>query len=214
MGFFILTNMENFQNKPNCLIIVHLSNKAKKTQIWSYSIVEWFGIVTAKIILKNKYQKIIVCNAKRASINELKNEIARLPKHESLDIILNVHGLKTGIFLFENEFISISTFCELFKHHNLRLVYSTACYGKYHLQDWMKVNARSAIGASAVNGNALTEYPIFLCNWKRGYNSENAIQKASFRLLNRFQDIIARRIFGFKEVNSNKTIFGKTTINN
>jgi len=213
VGFFILTNMEDFQNKPNCLVIAHLGNKTKKSQRWSYSIVEWFGIFTAKIILKNTYKKMIVCNAKSASITEIKREVELLPQHESLDIILNVHGLKTGIFLFENEFIPISTFCELFKQHKLRLVYSTACYGKYHLQEWANVKAKSAIGAAAVNGNALTEYPFFLYYWKKEHFSEVALQKSSFIKLNQLQDIIARKIFGFKEVNSSKTILGKAHIN-
>ena len=204
--------MEDFQNKPNCLVIAHLGNKTKKSQRWSYSIVEWFGIFTAKIILKNTYKKMIVCNAKSASITEIKREVELLPQHESLDIILNVHGLKTGIFLFENEFIPISTFCELFKQHNLRLVYSTACYGKYHLQEWMYVNAKSAIGAEAVNGNAISEYPYFLYSWKMGLTSKMALQKASFYQLNRFQDSLARKAFGFKDVDSSKTISGNISI--
>jgi hypothetical protein len=212
VGFFILTKMEEFHHKPNCLIIAHLSNKAKKHQKWSYGFVEWLGIVTAKIVLKNTYNRIVVCNAKGASFAQIKREIAIFSKYESLDIILNVHGLKTGIFLFDNEFIPISTFCEIFKQHNLRLVYSTACYGKYHLQEWMNVNAKSAIGATAVNGNALSEYPFFLHYWKIGFTSTDALQRASFYQLNRIQDKIARKIFGFKDVDSSKTIIGKTTI--
>jgi hypothetical protein len=200
--------MKDLKIYSNLLIIAHLSNKAKKSQRLSYHIVEWFGVVTAKIILKKTYDKVIVCNAESASLIEIKKKIAVLSQHESLDIILNVHGLKTGIFLFENEFIPISTFCELFKQHNLRLVYSTACYGKYHLQEWMNVNAKSAIGAAAVNGNALSEYPFFLHYWKIGFTSSDALQRASFSQLNRIQDKIARKIFGFKKMDSSKTIIG------
>lgn len=205
--------MIDLKTNSNCLIIAHLSNKAKKSQRWGFNIVEWLGIITAKIILTNNYNKILVCRKKEAAIFEIKRKIAQIPQHETLDIILNVHGLKNGIFLFENEFIPISTFCELFKQHKLRLVYSTACYGKYHLQEWAKVKAKSAIGAAAVNGNALTEYPIFLYYWKKEHFSEVALQKSSFIKLNQLQDIIARKIFGFKEVNSSKTILGKAHIN-
>ena len=97
--------MIDLKTNSNCLIIAHLSNKAKKSQRWGFNIVEWLGIITAKIILTNNYNKILVCRKKEAAILEIKRKIAQLPQHETLDIILNVHGLKNGIFLFENEFI-------------------------------------------------------------------------------------------------------------
>jgi len=208
VGFFVSIEMKGSKQQSNCLIIAHLNNKSSIFQRWSYSIVQWMGIVSARLLLKNSYKSITVCVATDASFQQIQNKIAVLSQNEPLDIILNVHGLPNGIFLYKNEFISIASFCALFHNHNLRLVYSTACYGKSHLQEWMKVNAQSAIGAEGINGNALTEYPFFLYYWKKGCSATKALQKATFKNMNPLQDFTARKIFGFRNVNSNKSILG------
>lgn len=200
--------MKAFKQQSNCLIIAHLNNKSNIFQRWSYSAIQWMGIVSARLLLKNSYKSITVCSSSKASFQYIQNKITFLSQDEPLDIILNVHGLPNGIFLYKNEFISIASFCALFHNHNLRLVYSTACYGKSHLQEWMKVNAQSAIGAEGINGNALTEYPFFLYYWKKGYSATNSLQKATFENMNQLQDFIARNIFGFTNVNSSKSILG------
>jgi hypothetical protein len=62
--------MKDIKTFSNLLIIAHLSNKAKKSQRWGFNIVEWLGIITAKIILTNNYNKILVCGKKEAAILE------------------------------------------------------------------------------------------------------------------------------------------------
>ena len=88
----------------------------------------------------------------------------------------------------------------------LRVLYSTACYGKTHNDSFLRGGFRVASGAVGVNANAAVEYPLFIANWLADKRFKSAIQ-ATLPALTALQDRIAR--IKFPETNSVKAIDGR-----
>lgn len=82
-------------------------------------------------------------------------------------------GVKTPALAGEIKALSLA--------EKLRLVYSTACFGLSHADDFVKAGFTAAVGAKAVNANAAAEFPLLLAQWGGGARLQDASQSPTAR---------------------------------
>jgi hypothetical protein len=79
------------------------------------------------------------------------------------------------------------------------MVYSTACYGDSHSDDFVNAGFSVAIGAVAVKANAAVELPVFLNLWSWNWRLRDVLEAAESPLTRVPTDEAAR---GFGDVNN------------
>jgi hypothetical protein len=137
--------------------------------------------------------------------------LAREPQTKALDLFLVMHGSK-AVLHFEDGAVSTADLKTQLQDadlkNRLRLLYSTACYGATHANDFVEAGFRVVSGALGVNANGPYDYPAQLYHWSRGERYKSAVDAGNRRLGILTHDAIARAA-GFDDVNSEKIIEGK-----
>lgn len=87
------------------------------------------------------------------------------------------------------------------------MLYSTACFGKSHANEFVEAGFNAACGAQGVNANSATEYPAVLTMWAAGSRLTDAINLGENPLTRTPADVAATAA-GFVGVNSDKDIVG------
>jgi hypothetical protein len=132
----------------------------------------------------------------------------------AIDVIVNLHGAKNQLF-FEDGGVSTASlkndFLALNLGHKLRLLYSTACYGRSHADDFVGSGFNAASGAVGVNANSATEYPTVLTMWAASAKFRDALAEGENILTRKAADDLAK-MMGFSDANSDKVIYGNGTI--
>jgi hypothetical protein len=187
-----------------------------------YSIVEVLGRATSWVFLRYKYHSYTFLSPSNAGYEQL----IRILKEElederitSIDLFIMIHGKPQKLIFYHSgmekgkHFVDLSEIesdiSRLDHLNKLNLVYSTACYGASHNPFFIRSGFKSSVGATGVNTNAATEYPLFCSLWIMGMSSTKAIlfsQKGY-----RFFDIIAG-FLKYKDCNSEKECAGETRI--
>jgi hypothetical protein len=91
----------------------------------------------------------------------------------------------------------------------LRMVYSTACFGITHADNFVKAGFAAASGSKKVNANSPAEYPMFLSLWVAGFKFSDCINMAENRGVSIVTDAALNALFqDLGGVNSDKHIKG------
>jgi hypothetical protein len=147
------------------------------------------------------------------------NALALNSANRAVDVILAVHGHHENLVFHGQQAISASALCNQIaesipgdsERKRLRMLYSAACYGKDHADDFVsKAGFRVASGAKGVNANSAIEYPAFLLRWRMGQSFQDSL--AINPILNEAQDRLAKMLNEAWVVNSTKAIFGDEDI--
>jgi hypothetical protein len=137
--------------------------------------------------------------------------LAQDPQTKALDVFLVLHGSK-GVLHFDDGPIASSDLRTRIQaadlKHRLRLLYSTACYGATHADDFIEAGFRVVSGAKGVNANGPVDYPTQLHEWGEDKRYSAVVNAGNNRLGIWTHDAIARAL-GFDDVDSEKIVRGK-----
>lgn len=139
-------------------------------------------------------------------------EVTSMSSIKEVDVILHLHGGPNRLY-FANGSIRTSTLRDriaaLGAEKRLRALYSTACYGSTHADDFVSAGFTCASGAVAVNANSPIEFPVFLTMWASGFKFKDCINTAENHLGSIPFDVAARIALGDGyTVNSDKRVHG------
>jgi hypothetical protein len=158
----------------------------------------YIDVLTGSNVLSSSFIHRVITNAKK-------------PNVKALDVILVLHGLAGKLF-FDNGAVLSSELKTELKDANLmdrlRLLYSTACYGATHAQDFVDAGFRTVSGALGICTNGPFDFPVQLYNWSRGKTYKSVVIAGNHKIGLLTHDTLAKA-FGFEDVNSEKIIKGK-----
>lgn len=136
---------------------------------------------------------------------------------KAIDVIVVLHGVKDRVVFYNNTEAPAARL----KYHlaclpvrrQLRLLYSCACYGATHADDFVAAGFDAASGSLGVNANGLVEFPAVADALADGRTHRQGIEAGSAGLEE--QDAAIALATGLDDVNSEKKIFGdgNVTIN-
>jgi hypothetical protein len=199
------------------VIVTNLATLGRQDLQWLYAFMEVSGTTLAEGLGTTSYgivTKLIGRQATKAKfINTLKilNGTSAIKK---IDVILNLHGGQGKLYFADGD-LDTKQLATAIKALNavtkLRLLYSTACYGDSHADDFVTGGFTTAIGAVGVNANAATEYPTVLTMWGTGLKIRNVVATGG-NILTRGPADMAAQAIGFSQANSDKNIHGNKDI--
>lgn len=149
-----------------------------------YSALEAITVAVPRRLLSPLYAQTKVLSNQSATLSNLKDTLYRLaatPAIKAIDVIINTHGLDEELSFYngtwrmseiQEELLSPDApYTEATKNamkKKLRMLYSTACYGASHNNNWNAIGFDVSAGAIGVNANAEVEYAGVLGAWAAG----------------------------------------------
>jgi hypothetical protein len=129
--------------------------------------------------------------------------------NEAVDVFLVVHGSPDKLY-FADGAVGATDLARSIKSAGVkhaRMLYSTACYGASHADDFVSYAGFDvASGSKGVNANGVVEFPAFYTKWCLGYRFDKALDPEN-DALDRMLDSLAEH-HDFDEVDSTKVIEG------
>jgi len=178
---------------------------------------EWldkYAVLVANMLMRPVYRVVESLTEDRVTLTGFVDRVVQLaldPQTQALDVFLVMHGSETRLF-FDDVSVTTADLSEMLKAadlaHRLRLLYSTACYGASHAQDFVKAGFRTASGALAVCANGPYDFPTQLLKWGTFSTYRSAMAAGNNAVFRVIHDNAAR-LMGFTDVNSEKVIAGK-----
>jgi hypothetical protein len=201
------------KNDRELLVVVNLVDFGIKKWEWLYHWLDTSAVPTTNILLGAHYKKITFLEKSKASCEEFLKKMSAIcaKKHvKALDVILHLHGAKQKLW-FADGSIKTDKLSDQIKALNLRdrlrLLYSVACYGSSHAQDFVDAGFRTASGAIGVNTNSDYNYPAVLSKWTSNGRYKDAVELGNNPLMVASHDAVAKKM-GFRDANSKKVING------
>ncbi len=196
------------------LIVANLSDGGDPRFQFLYEWLDANAINVAWFILGDDYQRIDVLTGPHVTAANFIESVvvnAKNPQTSALDVFLILHGLEGKLYFDDGEMLSREIKDHLKAEnlkHRLRLLYSTACYGATHAQDFVEAGFRTASGALGACANGPYDFPVQLYNWSKGKTYKSAVKAGNHKIGLLTHDAFAR-VMGFEDVNSEKIIVGK-----
>jgi hypothetical protein len=148
-------------------------------------------------------------------------EVGAMPGIQAIDLFVLLHGSPDRLEFHDRSWFTLdmaNKIAALGLDPKLRLVYSTACYGSTHNDDFIRAGFRTAIGALKVNTNSAFELPMLLNLWALGVSVRDALRLGDKPATRKLADEAAKA-FGrinnahwVKEVNSHKLLSGNAEV--
>ena len=205
------------KDQRRLLIVSNLTDFGRSNLRWLYKFIDTGSVSLAQAILGHFYKQVSVLEGEKATANAFVHRLTRMakaPGAKAVDVLLHLHGGQGQLWFAEGAVTTSSLAARIRKKnidHRLRLLYSTACYGATHAQDFVDAGFSTASGAQQTNANAAHDYPIQLGTWalNRPYR---AVVRAGNRKM--FRDLYdgTAKVMGFTDVNSYKIIRGDKDI--
>ena len=199
------------------LVVSNLTKLGRSDLKWLYQFLDGAGIDLAERLMSPQYGTVEKLVGSQATKNGFITTVSSLGSSQAvraIDVIVNLHGANNQLF-FEDGGVSTSSLkndlLALNLGSKLRLLYSTACYGRSHADDFVASGFSAASGAVGVNANSATEYPIVLTMWAAGAKFRDAISVGENVLTREPSDELAK-LMGFPDANSDKVIHGNGAI--
>ncbi|HEX8920528.1 MAG TPA: hypothetical protein VF766_03560 [Pyrinomonadaceae bacterium] len=199
------------------LVIANLSDKGKASLRWLYEFLDQASIGLAQSMLGPQYRKISKLSKADATVDKFVKRLASLcseSETKALDVFVHLHGTQ-GKLHFVDKAITSSDLKALIKANcppeKLRLLYSTACYGSTHAQDFVDAGFRTASGAMQVNANSPYDYPAQMVIWGGGGTYKKAVDEGNNPFFTIPLDALAKA-HGFNDANSTKIIKGTQSL--
>lgn len=214
------------KGKRALLSIINVQDNVAQNVRWLYQFIDASGTIASDLLARSygQYRKLVGGNATRAGFLNAIDNLGKDNTVEAIDVLVMIHGLdKKLVFVDETcDTRALSAdIGDLNLKHKLRLLYSTACYGLSHADDFINAGFSAAVGAKKVNANAATEVPVLFTMWARGDRLRDAVAAGETPITRLPADAAARwfgrinRTSWRDEVNSDKEIAGdvELTIN-
>jgi hypothetical protein len=208
------------------IVVSQLTNGIPANLQWLYRFIEAAGRSVAEITLKNdyapdQYRALLDDMATTDNLVDTLAELGARNDIQAIDLLILLHGWKDSLEFHNSSWYTPSmanTLQGLGLSSKLRLVYSTACYGASHNDDFLLAGFKTAIGALKVNTNSAFELPMLLNLWALGKNVKDALRLGDKPATRKLADEAAKA-FGragdmpwVKEVNSQKLLSGNAEL--
>lgn len=179
-------------------------------------------MATIDLLIAGKYGKVTKLKDSNATKDKFLNTLKTLDADSSIkaiDVIMMTHGNPNKLYFYKNnsekeETVhtpALSTEIKALKiDSKLRLLYSTACYGSSHNNDFVNAGFCASVGAKAINTNTATEFPTVLGLWGGGDKISTAISWGEQGYV--VFDSIAKLNKDWSDANSDKDILGDGSI--
>ena len=202
------------------VVVCYLS--ASKKWFDGYNFIEASGMATIDLLIAGKYgtvTKLKDANATKAKFLSTLKTLGAKSTIKAIDVIMMTHGNPNKLYFYKNddnkeETISTPALGADIKalklESKLRLLYSTACYGSSHNNDFVNAGFCASVGAKAINTNSATEFPIVLGSWGGGDKISTAISWGEQGYV--VFDAIAKLSKDWEDSNSDKDILGDGSI--
>lgn len=201
------------KSQRELLVVANLQTAGDPRLVWLYQFLDASAVSLAQLGLGGSYRRINVLAGSAATKNAFTNTIGSKSQSaglQALDVFVHVHG-SPGRLHFEDGSrdtdVIKSRLADLSSNNKLRLLYSTACYGRSHAQDFVDGGFKVANGARGVNANSSFEYPVIIAQWGAGQTFSTAQTLGNDANMRNIHDSGARAM-GFAEADSFKVIRG------
>jgi hypothetical protein len=200
------------------IVVCNLQTFGDPKLKWLYSFAESSGVVLATMFLKPHYKRFRTLAGSSASKTRFLSTLESLGSHaevKAIDVILMLHGELGTLWFADSSGVSTvdveSEIGALGLGDKLRLLYSLACYGESHADNFRRAGFKTVCGAAKVNANGGTEYPIVVPMWAAGGDFQSGIAMGDNPVTRGACDAAAV-LMGFSNVDSQKIIRGRPTI--
>jgi len=225
------------KQQRDLLIVSHLDVRGAPHWNGLYTFLETSGINIIRGELGRHYRKVHAMrsspqrNTRRltlARVAKKLKEIAATRSVKAVDLFWMTHGSPEIIHLQHNnrrkrdqalhvkDKVAPAILAKLNKSERakLRAVFSTACYGKSHLDGWLKAGFQVASGSRQIFADADESLPPFLRNWRKGRRFRSAVHIANRNQKRDTRDRHVRTMKRFKNmrVDSHREVKGKTCL--
>jgi hypothetical protein len=149
------------------------------------------------------------------------DEVGATDDIQAIDLFVLLHGSPNRLEFHDRSWFApdmAAQIAGLGLGPRLRLVYSTACYGATHNDDFLQAGFKAAIGARGVNSNSAFELPMLLNLWALGKSVKDALRLGDKPATRKLADEAAKA-FGrlsnlswVDEVNSQKLLSGNAML--
>ncbi len=195
------------------LVTANLSSNVSKYKSL-YKFMDAQAVSLAQSKMGSKYRRIYVLSGARATRSEFVRSLSVLAgsvDNQAIDALIHLHGGE-GRLYFADGGVNTSSLSVEIDHEGLdgkaRALYSSACYGSTHAQDFLNAGFLVASGARRVNASSAYEYPKFLGEFGSGSTFASSVSRADHSVARESADWIAEYILGFSNVNSRKVVSG------
>jgi hypothetical protein len=176
-----------------------------------YEFVSFAAESLGRSFLQPHYRAVHLVKGRDATLPALSgrlNTAASNPAVKAVDLIFVTHGLSDRVVFSDgrksmaqvkDDIISKLSAADRAK---LRMVFSTACFGATHRDEWMAAGFNTVSGSRKIYADSGTSYPAFLAAWVGGQTFSAAVKAANDSDPLRLQDKAAvpvLRGFGMSE---------------
>ena len=176
-----------------------------------YEFVSFAAESLGRSFLEPHYRHVHLVKGRDATLPALSsrlNTAASNPAVKAVDLIFVTHGLTDRVIFSDgrksmaqvkDDILSKLSAADRAK---LRMVFSTACFGATHRDEWMAVGFNTASGSRKIYADSGTSYPAFLAAWVSGHTFSAAVKAANDSDPLRLQDkgaVPVLRSFGMSE---------------
>ena len=208
------------------IVVSQLTQGIPENQQWLYRFIEAAGRSVTEITLKDdyapdQYRPLLDELATTGNLVDTLVEVGAIDGILAIDLFLLLHGSPDRLEFHDRSWYTPSMatiLAGLGLSSKLRLVYSTACYGATHNDDFIQAGFKAAIGARGVNTNSAFELPMLLNLWALGKNAKDALRLGDKPATRRLADEAAKA-YGrlgdlpwVDEVNSQKLLSGNALL--
>ena len=197
------------------LIALRLSDGGIEKLKWLYRGLEAGGAREAKQILAPGYGEVMLLSGPALTSRGLVDAITRLTTSEDIDavdVILVAHGLNGRLQFSRGDVCTAADLATQLRAvgaaPKLRLLYSSACFGATHAEQFLGAGFSTVIGAVEKNTTGLSEFRRLLRAWVRGESAGAALGIADRPAQRWFWDTAAKVAGRLKRVNSRKQLDG------
>ena len=170
--------------------VIFVANLAQGSNIEQafYNTVQFAAVTIAQGALIPNYNHVTTIQGGSATLAQLhaalKSEANRSGSR-AVDLIFVTHGLSDEV-LFSDAQRSMASVRQAIQNNltanqraKLRMVFSTACFGKSHRIEWTNAGFKTASGSEGVYADSAISYPVFLGSWIAGTAFTNAVTNAN-----------------------------------
>lgn len=193
-----------------------------------YKAIEAGAELSPNVEIKNYYGAFKVVKNPNATLANLCAELGHLTSTcDAIDLIFVTHGADqtvvfdgpgggaTAAHAIADVRAAIEAAIPASRRKRLRMVFSTACFGKTHLSAWIGAGFKVASGSRGIYADSAVSYGDFLRAWRDGRSFKSAIDVTNAKTAERaLWDGIAKAGYPGKVVDSWRDIAGdgKVTI--
>jgi hypothetical protein len=170
------------QKTQRALVVVNEVDQSSGDFQWLYTFAEAAGRADVELTLRDDYGDLVTlydANATSKKLLDTLKTVAGKSTIKQIDLFVMFHGNKNTLAFAHDEKVDMSDLKVGIKDLNiankLRMVYSTACYGSTHIDEFVSAGFSAAIGSVAVNANGAVEFPIFTKFWSWGWELDDAL---------------------------------------